>query len=66
MIEARLYDLEKWDNGTISERYTVLTTPKKATWYALQGYHVFDMHESLNMESEWLTDDRFDVIISTT
>ena len=41
MTEARLYDLEKWNNGTISERYTVLTTPKKATWYALQGYHVF-------------------------
>ena len=66
MIEARLYDLEKWKNGKIVERHTILTTPKKATWYALQGYYVFDMHESLNMDSEWLTAEHYEVIISTT
>ena len=64
--EHRLYDIEKWKNGKISERHLVLCTASNATWYSLQGWDVFDMHESLNMDSEWLTTVQHDVIISTT
>ena len=53
MIENRLYEIEKWKNGTIVERQIVLTTPKHATWYALQGWEVFDYHQSLEMEPEY-------------
>ena len=35
------------------ERQIVLTTPKHATWYALQGWEVFDYHQSLGMEPEY-------------
>lgn len=48
-----MYELEKWKNGKIVERHIVLATPKKATWYALQGYNVFDFHDSLDMEPEY-------------
>ena len=53
MIEHRLYEIEKWKDGQIVERQTVLTTPKRALWYTLQGYEVFDYHESLGMEPEY-------------
>jgi hypothetical protein len=32
----------------------LLCTPKCATMYALQGYTVFDYHQSLEMEPEQL------------
>ena len=54
MIEHRLYDLEKWEQGKIVEQKILLCTPKCATMYALQGYTVFDYHESLDMEPEQL------------
>ena len=53
--EHRLYDIEKWKDGKIVERQMIFCTPAQATWHSLQGWAVFDMHESLNMESEWLT-----------
>ena len=53
MIEHRLYEIEKWKDGNIVERQIVLTTPKNATWYALQGWGVFDYHKSLDMEPEY-------------
>jgi hypothetical protein len=54
MIEHRLYDIEKWEQGKIVEQKILLCTPKDATMYALQGYTVFDYHESLDMEPEQL------------
>ena len=54
MIEHRLYDIEKWEQGKIVEQKILLCTPKCATMYALQGYTVFDYHESLEMEPEQL------------
>ena len=54
MIEHRLYDIEKWKQGKIVEQKILLCTPKCATMYALQGYTVFDYHESLDMEPEQL------------
>ena len=54
MIEHRLYSIEKWEQGKIVEQKILLCTPKCATMYALQGYTVFDYHESLDMESEQL------------
>lgn len=50
--EHKLYEIEKWKDDKIVERQIVLTTPKKSTWYALQGWHVFDFHDSLGMDSE--------------
>jgi len=35
------------------EEKILLCTPKDATMYALQGYTVFDFHESLEMEPEY-------------
>ena len=54
MIEHRLYDIEKWEQGKIVEQKILLCTPKHATMYALQGYTVFDFHQSLEMEPEQL------------
>ena len=54
MIEHRLYDIEKWEQGKIVEQKILLCTPKCATMYALQGYTVFDFHQSLDMEPEQL------------
>ena len=54
MIEHRLYDIEKWEQGKIVEQKILVCTPKDATMYALQGYTVFDYHESLDMEPEQL------------
>ena len=57
MIEHRLYSIER-DN----EDNLVLCTPKKATWYALQGYTVFDFHESLEMEPEYYETEGLSII----
>jgi hypothetical protein len=65
MIEHRLYEIEKWKDGQIVERQTVLTTPKQATWYVLQGYEVFDYHESLGMEPEYY-ENATNLVYSTT
>ena len=35
------------------EQKILLCTPKRATMYALQGWTVFDFHESLDMEPEY-------------
>ena len=48
LIEHRLYSFEQAREDRI-----VLTTPKRATWFALQGYRVFDFTESLEMEPEY-------------
>ncbi len=48
MIEHRLYSIER-DN----EDNLVLCTPKRAMWYVLQGYEVFDFHKALEMEPEY-------------
>jgi hypothetical protein len=65
MIEHRLYEIEKWKDGQIVERQTVLTTPKQSTWYVLQGYEVFDYHESLGMEPEYY-ENATNLVYSTT
>jgi len=62
MIEYRLYEFEKWQDGNITDRLTVLATPKQATWYALQGWEVFDYHKSLDMESEYYETEKFSTI----
>jgi hypothetical protein len=54
LIEHRLYSIEKWEQGKKTEEKILLCTPKDATMYALQGYTVFDYHESLDMEPEQL------------
>lgn len=59
MIEHRLYEIEKWKDGQIVERQIVLATPKRATWYALQGWEVFDYHKSLDMEPEYYETEKF-------
>lgn len=53
MIEHRLYELEKWENGEIVERLVLLIPPRYAIMYALKGYEVFDYTESLGMEPEY-------------
>ena len=63
MIEHRLYEIEKCGkDGQIVEKQTVLTTPKHATWYALQGWEVFDYHKSLDMEPEYYETSRLSII----
>jgi len=62
MIEHRLYELEKWKDGSIVERQTVLATPKHATWYVLKGWEVFDYHNSLDMEPEYYETERLSII----
>ena len=62
MIEHRLYDIEKWEQGKIVEQKILLCTPKDATMYALQGYTVFDYHESLEMEPEQLCEHNHKVL----
>jgi hypothetical protein len=52
MIEYRLYSIER-----DKEDHLVLCTPKRATWYRLQGYEVFDFTESLDMEPEYFSVD---------
>ena len=52
-IEHRLYSIEKLVQGKKTEEKILLCTPKDATMYALQGYTVFDFHESLEMEPEY-------------
>ena len=53
MIEHRLYDIERIENGKILERKLLLCTPKYATILTLEGWNVFDFHESLEMEPEY-------------
>jgi hypothetical protein len=62
MIEHRLYSIER-----DKEDHLVLCTPKRATWYRLQGYEVFDFTESLDMEPEYFSVDKStnDAIIYT-
>jgi hypothetical protein len=62
MIEHRLYSIERGKEGRL-----VLCTPKRATWYRLQGYEVFDFTESLDTEPEYFSVDKStnDAIIYT-
>ena len=62
MIEHRLYSIER-----DKEDHLVLCTPKRVTWYRLQGYEVFDFTESLGMEPEYFLVDKStnDAIIYT-
>ena len=62
MIEHRLYDIEKWEQGKIVEQKILLCTPKCATMYMLKGYKVFDFHESLEMEPEQLCEHNHKVL----
>ena len=60
MIEHRLYSIERFiEHARVKtagrmEQKILLCTPKCATMYALQGWTVFDFHESLDMEPEQL------------
>jgi hypothetical protein len=54
MIEHRLYSIEKWEQGKIVEQKILLCSTRDAIIYTLQGYTVFDFHESLEMEPEQL------------
>jgi hypothetical protein len=62
LIEHRLYDIEKWEQGKIVEQKLLLCTPNDATIYVLQGYTVFDFHKSLEMEPEYYASKRLAVI----
>lgn len=59
MIEHRLYSIERFHKhprsktaGRVEEKL-LLCTPSYATMLALQGWTVFDFHESLDMEPEY-------------
>jgi len=54
VIEHRLYDIELWRDGKVVERKLLLMPPSHATIYALKGYEVFDFHDRLEMEPEYL------------
>ena len=62
MIEHRLYSIEKWEQGKRTEEKLLLCPPKDATMYALQGYTVFDFHQSLEMESEQLCENSHKIL----
>ena len=62
LYEHRLYEFEKWQDDKITDRLTVLATPKQATWYALQGWEVFDYHKSLDMEPEYYETEGLSII----
>jgi uncharacterized protein YxjI len=56
MIEHRLYSIERFVpnylptfTGSVRDEMLIMT-PKKATWYALQGYKIFDYTASLEMD----------------
>ena len=61
MIEHRLYSIEKLVQGKMEEKI-LLCTPKHATIYALQGYTVFDFHQSLEMEPEQLCENSHKIL----
>lgn len=62
LYEHRLYEIEKWKDGQIVERQIVLATPKRAMWYVLQGWEVFDYHKSLEMEPEYYETEGLSII----
>jgi hypothetical protein len=64
-VEHRLYSIEKWTSKGRIHDELVLTTPARATWYVLQGYEVFDFHESLEMEPEYY-ENTTNLVYSTT
>ena len=56
MIEHRLYSIERFEPhsrvasaGSVRDKLLIMT-PKRATWYALQGYNIFDYSASLEMD----------------
>jgi len=56
MIEHRLYSIERFEPhprvasaGSVRDKMLIMT-PKRATWYALQGYKIFDYSASLEMD----------------
>ena len=68
MIEHRLYSFERFVEhariktaGTVEEKL-MICTPKRATWYALQGWTVFDFCESLDMEPEYYETEKLSII----
>jgi hypothetical protein len=65
MIEHRLYSIEKWEQGKRTEEKLLLCSTRDATIYALQGYTVFDFHESLEMEPEYY-ENTTNLVYSTT
>ena len=68
MIEHRLYSIERFvehervKTAGRMEQKILLCTPKRAMWYALQGYEVFDFHESLDMEPEYYETEGLSII----
>ena len=56
MIEHRLYSVERFvpnrriESAGVCKEDLVIMTPKKAAWYALQGYTTFDFNKSLDMD----------------
>ena len=57
--EHRLYSFERFvEHARVKtagsmEQKILLCTPECATMYAMQGWTVFDFHESLDMEPEY-------------
>jgi len=62
LYEHRLYEFEKWQGGKITDRLTALATPRHATWYALNGWTVFDFTASLDMEPEYYETEGFSTL----
>jgi hypothetical protein len=56
MIEHRLYSIERFEphlrvaSARSVRDEMLIMTPKRATWYALQGYKIFDYTASLEMD----------------
>ena len=64
MIEHRLYSIERFEPhprvasaGQVKDTMLIMT-PKKATWYALQGYDIFDYSASLAMDPIYYDEER--------
>ena len=62
LYEHRLYEFEKWQGGKITDRITAIATPKQATWYALNGWTVFDFTASLDMEPDYYETEGLSII----
>lgn len=62
-IEHRLYDIELWQENNIVDRKIMLATPARITWYALQGYQIFDYSQKLEMEPEFFDTEQETVIV---
>jgi len=53
MIEYRLCFVNRQPGNASTDELEFIPV-EQITFYRLKGYEVFDLHESLGMESEWV------------